>query len=46
MAGDVALGGFEIVMGIYESARLSKRIVPPLAQERFPLDVMIEDQRL
>jgi len=46
MAGDVALGGLEVVMGVYESARLHKRVVPPLSQERFPLDVMIEEGRI
>ena len=38
--------GFEVVMAVYESARLSARVVPPVKQERFPLDLMIADGRL
>lgn len=45
MAGAVALKGFEVLMAIYESARVSKRIRLPLEQDRFPLDLMIEDGR-
>jgi UDP-N-acetyl-2-amino-2-deoxyglucuronate dehydrogenase len=44
MAGHVALKGFEIVMGIYESARLRKQLMFPLEGiERFPLEVYIEE---
>jgi predicted dehydrogenase len=42
MSGRTALKGFEVLMAIYESARLSKRIRLPLRQDRFPLDLMIE----
>ncbi len=43
MNGHNALRGFEIVMAIYESARTRRRIEPPLRQERFPLQVMVEE---
>ncbi|MCW8133685.1 MAG: Gfo/Idh/MocA family oxidoreductase [Planctomycetota bacterium] len=42
MRGETALRGFEIIMGLYESARLRKTVFTPVAQERFPLDLMIE----
>jgi predicted dehydrogenase len=42
MNGDNALRGFEAVMGIYESARLNRKLTLPLEQDRFPLEVMIE----
>lgn len=42
MSGERALRGFEIVMAIYESARLRQRITLPLEQERFPLELMLE----
>jgi len=45
MSGDVALNGFQIVYGVYESARLGKRVHAPLEGDRFPLDVMIEEGR-
>lgn len=44
MAGEVALHGFEIVMAIYESARAQRLVHMPLEQDRFPLEVMIEEQ--
>ena len=43
MAGDVALRGFEVVMSIYESARTRRTVHIPLEQDRFPLEVMIEE---
>lgn len=42
MAGEIALRGFEIVMGIYESARLHRKLVFPLEQDAFPLVLMVE----
>ncbi len=42
MRGEVALIGFELNMGIYESARLRRRVRFPLEQERFPLELMVE----
>jgi UDP-N-acetyl-2-amino-2-deoxyglucuronate dehydrogenase len=42
LSADRALRGFEILMAIYESARLRARIDLPLEQERFPLEMMIE----
>jgi len=43
MSGAIALRGFEVVMAIYESARLHKKITLPLQQERFPLEIMVEE---
>jgi predicted dehydrogenase len=37
-----ALRGFEVLMGIFESARLRRKVTPPLEQERYPLALMIE----
>lgn len=34
--------GFEIIMGIYESARLHQKLTFPIQQDRFPLDLMVE----
>jgi predicted dehydrogenase len=45
MAGAVALKGFEGIMAIYESARLGRTVDLPLAQERFPLELMIAEGR-
>jgi len=42
MDGHIAQRGFEIVMAIYESARLREKITMPLMQDRFPLEVMLE----
>lgn len=39
-----AMKGFEIVMAIYESARLNARIELPLLQDEFPLDLMINER--
>jgi UDP-N-acetyl-2-amino-2-deoxyglucuronate dehydrogenase len=41
-----ALRGLEILMAIYESARLRTRIELPLQQDRFPLEIMIEEGQL
>ncbi len=46
MSGEIALRGFELVMAVYESARLNRRIRMPLRQDRFPLEIMIEEGRL
>lgn len=44
MAGEIALKGFEIVMAVYESARLQKRLTFPLGElDRFPLEVYLEE---
>lgn len=40
MDARVAIKGFEVVMSVYESARVRKVIVPPLTQMAFPLDLM------
>ena len=42
MNGRVALRGFEVVMALYESARLRQRINFPLQQNRFPLELILE----
>ena len=39
---EIALIGFEILMAVFESARLRKKIFLPLEQDRYPLDIMIE----
>lgn len=44
MNGDNALRGAEIIMSIYESARLHRKITPPLRQDRFPLELMVEEK--
>ena len=46
MDGDNALRTHEIVMAIFESARLHSRLDFPLKQDRFPLDMMIESGEL
>lgn len=45
MNGEIALRGFEALMAIYESARLHRKITLPLQQDRFPLELMIEEGR-
>ena len=45
MNGDNAIRGFEIVMAVYESARLNRKLYLPIAQDKFPLDLMIEAGR-
>ncbi|HEX8835177.1 MAG TPA: Gfo/Idh/MocA family oxidoreductase [Abditibacteriaceae bacterium] len=42
MSGDSGFKNQEIVMAIYESARLRARVDLPLKQDRFPLELMIE----
>jgi len=39
-----AVRGIEIILGIYESARLGRMVMLPLEQQDFPLDLMIEEQ--
>jgi len=39
-----SMRGFEAVMSIYESARTCARIEPPLLQDEFPLDVLLEER--
>jgi predicted dehydrogenase len=40
-----ALYMFQTLMGIYESARLNRKITLPVEQEEFPLDLMIAEGR-
>jgi predicted dehydrogenase len=42
LGAENALRGFEIVMAVYESARLREKIVLPLRQDRFPLELVSE----
>ncbi|MGH8017531.1 MAG: hypothetical protein ACREIA_04465 [Opitutaceae bacterium] len=42
---DSALATHEILMAIYESARLHERVHLPLAQESFPLDLILAETR-
>ena len=44
MSMEKAMRGFEVVMSIYESARLNARIELPLLQEEFPLDLMLKER--
>jgi predicted dehydrogenase len=46
LSGDSALADLEVIMAIYESARLRARMDLPLDQPRFPLEIMIEDGEL
>ena len=45
LAADLGLRVLEIIMAIYESARLSRRIEFPLAQDRYPMELMVESGR-
>jgi UDP-N-acetyl-2-amino-2-deoxyglucuronate dehydrogenase len=42
LSGDSALKDLEIIMAIFESARLRSKIALPLDQPRFPLEIMID----
>ena len=42
LCGESGLADQEIVMAIYESARLHRLITMPLQQDRFPLEIMLE----
>ena len=46
MSGENALRGFEVIMAIYESARLHKKITLPLQQDRFPLELMVAEGKI
>jgi len=39
-----AMRGFEAVTAVFESARTNSRIVPPLLQEEYPLDIMLRER--
>lgn len=43
LRAEIALRGFEIVMGIYESARVRRKLRFPVVQDRFPLELMIAE---
>jgi predicted dehydrogenase len=42
LSADRALRGFELLIGIFESARLRRKLTLPVEQERFPLALMID----
>ena len=42
LSGDSALLDLEVIMAVFESARLREKVSLPLEQELFPLDMMIE----
>jgi predicted dehydrogenase len=46
LSGDSGLKDLEIVMAIYESARLRARVNLPLGQPRYPLEIMIEEGQM
>ena len=46
LSGDSALLDLEVIMAMYESARLHAKIELPLGQPRFPLEIMIEEGEL
>lgn len=46
LSGDKALCDHELVMAVYESARVNDRIEFPLEQDEFPLQLMIDEGRL
>lgn len=43
LSGEKALLGMELMMAIFESARLRRKIDLPLVQERHPLEIMLEN---
>lgn len=43
MNGESALAGLEVLMAVFESARTHAIVRLPLAEERYPLDVMMEE---
>lgn len=46
MSGDRAIRSLELLLGIFESARVNGKITLPLQQDRYPLELLIEDGRL
>jgi UDP-N-acetyl-2-amino-2-deoxyglucuronate dehydrogenase len=43
LSGDSALRDLEITMALFESARLRRKITLPLDQDRFPLQILIDE---
>jgi hypothetical protein len=41
-----AYRGFETVMSVFESARLNRLITPPLEQDEYPLDLLINERNI
>jgi predicted dehydrogenase len=46
LSGDSAFKDHEVVMAIYESARLNARVDFPVKQDRYPLEMMLEAGRI
>jgi len=46
ISGAHAIRSFEVLMAIFESSRLRKRISLPLNQDRFPLEILIEEGQI
>jgi predicted dehydrogenase len=46
MNADVALKGMELLIAVFESARLNNRVELPIQQDRFPLELLIEEGRI
>ena len=46
LAGESALADLEVIMAIFESARSRAKVALPLAQDWFPLEMMIEEGAL
>jgi len=44
LSGESALADLEIIMAVFESARLRRKLELPLEQDRFPLDILIEEE--
>jgi UDP-N-acetyl-2-amino-2-deoxyglucuronate dehydrogenase len=43
LRGELALRNLEVLIAIYESARLRKKVRFPVEQMRFPLEILVED---
>ncbi|MCL2741850.1 MAG: Gfo/Idh/MocA family oxidoreductase [Oscillospiraceae bacterium] len=41
LSGENVLGTLELVMAVYESARINDRVTFPLAQDKYPLELMV-----
>lgn len=46
LSGDSALRDLEVIMALFESARLRRKITLPLAQDEFPLQLLIDEGAL
>lgn len=46
MCGRNGLRSFEVIMAVYESSRLRRRLALPLEQDAFPLQVMVDNGQM